>query len=379
MLGLKNQSRQGMDCDRRVDCEFTLALNNRTGKYFLCRDMLDASADLIDRQFYWRLTFAKVPSRNLSRLLGRLARIEIDFRTRHPLSYRLLPAMFQRRPILFTDPRECVLYRLKPFDLVLCHDMGPITHPELYAPGVKEVYSAAFDRIKHARPLLLFVSETSKKDFIHLYGSDFPMLQVVHPPIRSGLDDIEEQEIQDIPSKYLLTVGSIGTRKNQARAIEAFKLSGLADQGYAYVICGGPEPGAAEVEMAARATKGVVLCGYVNDSQLRWLYRHAQGFVLPSVLEGFGLPAAEAINNDLVPLVGSNGALHEVTGDAAILVDPYDIADIASGMRKLASMDADERGRRLLDLKQAIGRFSPERAISAWRVGIQQAIAARCE
>jgi hypothetical protein len=62
-------------------------------------------------------------------------------------------------------------------------------------------------------PLLLFVSETSKKDFIHLYGSDFPMLQVVHPPIRSGLDDIEEQEIQDIPSKYLLTVGSIGTRQ----------------------------------------------------------------------------------------------------------------------------------------------------------------------
>ena len=85
MLDLKNQSRRGMDCDRRVDCEFTLALNNRTGKYFLCRDMLDASADLIDRQFYWRLAFAKVPSRNLSRLLGRLARIEIDFRTRHPL------------------------------------------------------------------------------------------------------------------------------------------------------------------------------------------------------------------------------------------------------------------------------------------------------
>ena len=51
---------------------------------------------------------------------------------------------------------------------------------------------------------------------------------------------------------------------HQAHAIEAFKLSGLADQGYAHVICGRPEPGAAEVEMAARAAKGVVLCGYVN-------------------------------------------------------------------------------------------------------------------
>jgi glycosyltransferase involved in cell wall biosynthesis len=257
--------------------------------------------------------------------------------------------------------------------------MGPITHPELYAPGVKEIYSAAFERIKQARPFLLFVSDATKTDFVRLYGNDYPLLQVVHPPIRSGLDDIEEQAISEISSKYLLTVGSIGTRKNQARAIEAFKLSGLADEGYAYVICGGPEPGATEVEIAAKRTKGVVLCGYVNDRQLRWLYNHAKGFVLPSVLEGFGLPAAEAIKHSLVPLVGSGGALHEVTGDAAILVNPLDVSDIAAGMRKLAMMEADEHRSRLAELTENIGQFSTEAAISAWRSGIQRAIAAQCK
>jgi glycosyltransferase involved in cell wall biosynthesis len=367
-----------MTNDERLDCEFTLALNNRTGKYFFCRDMIGASADLVNRRFYWRLAFADVPQRNLARLLGRLALMEVSFRVRFPYSYNLLPAISRQRPMLFTDPRECVLYRLKPFDVVLCHDMGPITHPDLYAPGVEEVYTLAFERIRDARPFLLFVSEASKKDFVRLFGSDFPLLQVVHPPIRAGLDDVEEQKILDIPSKFLLTVGSIGARKNQLRSIQAFSSSGLADEGYAYVVCGGPEPGADEVEALAQDTAGVILCGYVNDNQLRWLYRNAQGFVLPSRLEGFGLPAAEAIKHGLIPLVGFGGALHEVTGDAAILVDPLDVSNIALGMRKLASMDNKERERRLADLNSSVIRFSPEAAISAWRSGLQQAIAARC-
>jgi glycosyltransferase involved in cell wall biosynthesis len=364
-----------MDNDERLDCEFTLALNNRTGKYFFCRDMIGASTDLVHRRFYWRLAFGDAPQRTLARLLGRLALMEVSFRTRFPRSYNLLPAISRRRPMLFTDPRECVLYRLKPYDLVLCHDMGPITHPELYAPGVEAVYKLAFTRIRDAGPCLMFVSEASKNDFVRHYGSDFPMLQVVHPPIRAGIDDLEEQEILDIPPNFLLTVGSIGTRKNQLRSIQAFRSSGLADAGFAYVICGGPEHGADEIEALAKVTAGVILCGYVNDKELRWLYRKAQGFVLPSLLEGFGLPAAEAIKNGLIPLVGYGGALHEVTGDAAILVNPLDVSDIATGLRKLTSIDDEERERRLADLNSSISRFSSEAAISAWRSGLQRAIA----
>jgi glycosyltransferase involved in cell wall biosynthesis len=359
----------------RVDCEFSLALNNRTGKYFFCRDMLEASSDLIGSVHYWRLPFRRIPSRTLSRVLGRLARIEVDFRVKHPDSYRYLPPIVRQRPTLFTDPRECVLYRLKANDLVLCHDLGPITHPELYAPGVHQIYAAAFDRIKQTRPLLLFVSEATKTDFIRLYGSDYPLLRVVHPPLRSGLDEIEEQSMPGLSSKYFLTVGSVGTRKNQARAIEAFKLSGLAEKGFSYVICGGPEPGWTEVEAAAKATKGVVLSGYVNDRQLQWLYNHAAGFILPSIFEGFGLPAAEAIKHGLIPLVGAGGALHEVTGDAAILVDPFDTSGIANGMQNLANMSPDERKRRILDLTSNIEKFSLEAAIAAWRASIEQAVA----
>jgi hypothetical protein len=175
-----------MTNDKRLNCEFTLALNNRTGKYFFCRDMIGASADLVNRHYYWRLAFDDVPQGNLARVLGRLALIEVSFRVRFPRSYNLLPAISRQRPMVFTDPRECILYHLKSYDVVLCHDMGPITHPALYAPGVEEVYTLAFARIRHARPFLMFVSEASKQDFVRLFGrtrcarfmrSDYPACQ----------------------------------------------------------------------------------------------------------------------------------------------------------------------------------------------------------
>src|SRR6516165_10016049 len=127
-----------------VDCEFTLALNNRTGKFFFCKDMIEASRDLIAKCYYWRFPFAKLPVGNLARILGRLARIEIEARVHFSSSHRFLGAIAHARPMVFTDPRECILYQLKPYDVVLCHDMGPLTHPDLYGSGVEQLYAIAF-------------------------------------------------------------------------------------------------------------------------------------------------------------------------------------------------------------------------------------------
>ena len=358
-----------------LDCEFTLALNNRTGKYFFCKDMIDASQDLIRNCYYWRIPLKNLPPKTIARVLGRLARIEVDLRVRSYLPHIGLAPISHPRPMVFTDPRECVLYNLKSNDVVLCHDMGPITHPSLYEPGVRELYTLAFDMIKAARPFMLFVSEASRRDFVTSCGSEFPLLQVVYPPIRSGMERSDEKAVPHIPSKFLLTVGSIGARKNQLRSIQAFDVSGLAKEGYAYVICGGPEPGAEPVITLARATPGVILPGYVNDDQLRWLYKKAQGFILPSLLEGFGLPAAEAINYDLVPVLSSGGALEEVAGSAAVFVNPLDVADIAAGMRKIAAMTGEERARRLSQLQLSVTRFSLEKAVAAWRWALMRAIA----
>src|SRR5438270_12362953 len=143
----------------KLDCEFTLALNNHTGKYFFCKDMIDASNDMINSVYYWRFSFSAPPSRTISRSLGRLALIEVSIRTRWPSTYRIWPPILRPRIMLFTDPRECVLYSVKACDIVLCHDMGPLINPEFYSDGVEELYGLAFARISKAKPLMLFVSE----------------------------------------------------------------------------------------------------------------------------------------------------------------------------------------------------------------------------
>jgi glycosyltransferase involved in cell wall biosynthesis len=119
----------------------------------------------------------------------------------------------------------------------------------------------------------------------------------------------------------------------------------------------------------------VILPGYVSDNQLRWLYARTSGFILPSLLEGFGLPAAEATSRCLVPFLGRGEALHEVAGDSAILVDPLNTDEIADGMRLLAHMGQEERQARLSELRQSIARFSRNLAEAAWRSTLQQALA----
>ena len=355
-------------------CEFTLALNNATGKYFFCLDMIKASSDLFSAVYYWRFPFKKKPPRLVSRVLGRLALIETKIRLAFPRSFYLLPLISRRDPVLFTDPRETVLYKLKSSDIVLCHDLGPITHVELYSAGVRPLYMRAFEQIEQVKPLMLFISDASRSAFIHKYGNDYPLMEVVYPPIREGIDKASSKPMNGILGKFFLTVGSIGARKNQFKAIKAFALSGLAQEGFSYVLSGGEEPGSEEVLALARNTRGLILTGYVSDPELRWLYANASGFVLPSLLEGFGLPAAEAILWGLIPLIGRTGALHEVAGDGAVLVDPTDVADIARGMRELADIQDAEREERLRLLRRNIDDFSLEAALSTWRGAIMKAL-----
>lgn len=361
----------------RIDVDFTLALNNATGKFYFCRDMIASTTDLINQVLYWRLAFATQPKNLNARVLGRLAVEEINLRRTHPRLAKLFPKLSRRNPVLFTDPREVIFHNLKPSDIILCHDVGPITHPELYHPAVKQTYALAYAAIERVKPFMMFVSEASRSEFCHLYGTNYSALALVHPPLRQGITNGATTPVPGLPARFFLTVGAIGTRKNQARSIAAFEQSRLVEQGFGYVICGGPEPGFEAVKTAATQTQGIHLPGYVSDEQLRWLYQNAAGFILPSLLEGFGLPAAEAINYNLIPLVGRGGALHEVTGDAAILVDPTDITSIADGMTSLAALSDEQKLDRLARARSSISRFTSAAAVSTWRATLQKALAAR--
>ena len=270
--------------------------------------------------------------------------------------------------MLHLDPFTVPTVVLRRCDIVLCHDVGPLTHPDLFEPDVCRSYQAIYGEIAAVGPHIVFVSRASREAFAQLFPAARPAsMTVIYPAIRTDVDRGEMLQPEGVTTPFLLTVGSIGARKNQARAIRAFGRSGLAARDVRYVLCGAQEPGFAEAAAVAAETQGVVLLPYVTDAALRWLYAHAAGFVLASLLEGFGVPVAEAIGRGLVPLVTRGSVLHEVAGDGALLVDAHDEAEIARAMVHLIDMPDEERNLRQAQLARAIERFTPGDFIAGWR------------
>ncbi|WP_144153918.1 glycosyltransferase [Paraburkholderia sp. BCC1885] len=354
-----------------IDVDFSLALNDRTGKLFLGRDIISSLGSRIAKVRYGR--FQAYPHNDfMRRVVGRLTHTETVARVSGSPLVTWLPAIRHPRATLHLDPLSVVRHRLEARDIVLCHDVGPITHPQYFAAGVGEMYRQAYDEIRRVKPHMVFVSKTSQREFHRLYGEGFASSEVIYIPTRLGITEGEGRPVEGLDAPFLLTVGSIGDRKNQAACIEAFAASGLAQRGWRYAIAGGREPGADTAIQLARQTPGVVMPGYTGDDELRWLYRHASGFVLMSLLEGFGMPVIEAIEHDLPCLVSRSSILTEVGGEAMLDADPLDRESIAAGMRKLAEMQDNERFRRISQARAHLLNFAREPIFASWRALVER-------
>jgi glycosyltransferase involved in cell wall biosynthesis len=133
---------------------------------------------------------------------------------------------------------------------------------------------------------------------------------------------------------YALVVGTLHPRKNPLLAVDALALTGAGLR----LLLVGPDRGlGAAVRRRAREHglgARVELLGHVDEEQLARLYRGAACLVLPSRYEGFGLPIVEAMACGTPVVATSAGAIPEVAGDAAVLVEPDDPAGLAGGIER---------------------------------------------
>lgn len=352
----------------RYLADFSLALINRTGAYYACRDIVQGLPEFFSATRYWRLRARGAggePAGLARKLLGRAMLFELT----HPGLARLLPRLPRAPgagPTLFLDPLYVLGGPLGRGDVVLCHDVGPITAPELFDDATAALYRAAYDRVRAAGPGMVFVSEASRDAFVRLFGEAYRFLEVIPLYVRHGSDRGADRAPPGVATPFLLTAGAYERRKNHARTIRAFARSGLRERGYSYVLCGPRGNSWREVEALAAATPGVVSLGRVGDAQLRWLYRRASGFVLPSLLEGFGLPPLEAARHGLLSIVSAEGAQPEAVGEGALRVDPTSTEAIARAMAHLADMPEPERARRLALAREQAARLTRERFIERW-------------
>ena len=266
--------------------------------------------------------------------------------------------------VLYLDPIYTIAGGLKASDIVLCHDIGPISHPELYSGGIE--YSVAYEYIQKTGPGMVFVSEASRTAFCRRYGEAFRFLKTIPLYTRTGALAGDCVRPAGLAAPFFLCVGAMGSRKNQRRLIEAFHDTGLAAEGHRLVLVGTREFGFDGVLEAQRRAPGVELLPYASDAELRWLYAHTTAFCLPSLLEGFGMPALEAASHRAVTIVSEGGALAEAIGSHGLLVDPTQTASIARALRHAVEMDETSRARLQEDAFSFSQTLTRQRFLDAW-------------
>lgn len=213
-------------------------------------------------------------------------------------------------------------------------------YDRIYVAASVPVYSHEADAIIS---VARFVKDDLLKEVDIDPGKIFPIHNGMNPKDFYFIDDAarlaEVRRKYDLPEKYIIWVGQIGTRKNIQRLLQAFaKLAGefphqLVIAGEQRKLQGGKEA-VSEIEKLGLSER-VRFLGWVNHDELPAIYRMADHFCFPSIYEGFGIPLIEAMACGC-PVVSANlGAPPEVCEDAAILVDPYDVDAIAAGMRRV--------------------------------------------
>jgi glycosyltransferase involved in cell wall biosynthesis len=169
---------------------------------------------------------------------------------------------------------------------------------------------------------------------------------------------------------FILAVGTVEPRKNYPRLLAAYRTLRARGSVPPLVIAGRPGWAYGDTLDRIRAEPGIRYLGHVDEPTLAGLYESAGALAFPSLYEGFGLPLLEAMARGLPAVVGASGALPELAGSAAVLVDPEDVEEIASGLERVVSDEALRERLRAASLERA-SEYTWERSAGLTRQALR--------
>jgi glycosyltransferase involved in cell wall biosynthesis len=205
--------------------------------------------------------------------------------------------------------------------VVTIHDLAVLRHPETFNRWTRTYSRGVLPRVVRSASRLIAVSEFTKRELLELLDAPEEKVRVV--PNAVGPQFSSEGEAA--PGDYVLAVSTLEPRKNLPRLVEAYHRAGL--NSLPLLVAGAPGWGGVRVD-----GDGVRSLGEVGDDELARLYRGARAVAYVSLYEGFGLPVLEAMACGASVVAARAGALEEVAGGAAVLVDPLDPDAIAAGL-----------------------------------------------
>ena len=269
-------------------------------------------------------------------------------------------------------------------EVVTIHDVLFETHAELFRGAFSERSVRLIRRSALKASVVLTVSEFSRNAILERYG--LPEEKVVVTPNAVDHDRFRvlEDDLSELRSRYgldgpfVLTVGRLEPRKNLERLIRAFaRARERLDSGLRLVLVGAED--FRHESILAEANRlppgSVVRLGTVPDADLPAIYNAARAFAYPSLAEGFGMPVLEAMACGTPVLTSPRGALPEVSGDAALFVDPIDEDDLGDGLERILG-DSELRHRLREAGKARAALFSWEetarRTMASYRLASQR-------
>jgi glycosyltransferase involved in cell wall biosynthesis len=277
------------------------------------------------------------------------------------IDHLAMPALVRRlRPDLCHVPLARVPWLMPRPYVVTVHDLSSLVFEEV-GGWRGELARMAMRRGVERASAVMAVSESTRHDVVNLLGIRSERVQRIYgavdpcfthhepgPGARAAGPEAWAHERRRVLERYqvnypfLLYAGTIRPQKNIPRLIEAFallrgELQGKPEWSDLRLIIIGDEisryPAVRQAVVQSRTQSWVRFLGFVPLDTLRVFYEAAAAFVFPSQYEGFGLPPLEAMASG-TPVVCSNStSLPEVVGDAAVIVSPDNVFDIARGIR----------------------------------------------
>ncbi|HMM11748.1 MAG TPA: glycosyltransferase family 1 protein [Bacteroidales bacterium] len=271
---------------------------------------------------------------------------------RHPLlfivwfEWSVRKALKKIRPHLFLSPDGYLCLGTNVPSLAVMHDLNFEHYPKDLPFLVRHYYRWFFPRFANKAARIATVSDFSRQDICRLYNQPGQKVDVVYNGVNEHFGPLTPSEVKAVRERYtggapyFLFVGSLHPRKNLSRLFRAFDEFKASDnKGLKLLVAGERKWWTNDIEQAYSAMtfkKDVVFCGRLNSDELHRITASAFVYTYVSYFEGFGIPIIEAFKCG-VPLITSNvTSMPEVAGDAALLINPFDVHDIAQAMQRLA-------------------------------------------
>ncbi len=234
--------------------------------------------------------------------------------------------------------------------ITVFHDLSFLHYPEFFSLR-KKYWHFMQNPKKQAEKSdkIIAISESTKNDLIDFYDISEDKISVIYSGVGGNFKIISPdnpnlkrvRKKYNLPSKFILYLGTIEPRKNIEGIIKAFeilrkkrdiKLVIAGDSGWLYNDI-------FNLAKHSRFSNDIIFTGFIDQKDKLYLYNLAEVFVYPSFFEGFGFPPLEAMACGVPVVVSNSSSLPEVVSEAGIMVDPYKIDEIFLGIDVILNDD----------------------------------------